>query len=308
MGNISGLLKQKSLILIMTYMMEKRSILYILLAFIIASCSVPKSAQVPVKGQNLFTAPIGVQAYTYRASFAARPEAVLDSVKALGITQMEGPNPKGVDIYKFKQMLDKRGISMPSIGIDYGSLVKEPLEAVRTAGILGSQFVMVAWLPHGKTFTLDDAKKAVADLNKAGRTLKANSLTLCYHIHGYEFVPYEDGTLFDYIVKNTDPRYVKFEMDVMWAFHGGADPAKLMLKYPTRWRLMHLKDIRKGVANDLTGGTDIKNDVALGTGQIDIPEVLKAAKAVGIRHYFIEDESPDHAKQIPVTIKYLKSL
>ncbi len=288
--------------------MKRTSFLYILTAIAIAGCSVPKTAQVAPKGQNLFTAPIGIQAYTYRASFAARPEAVLDSVKALGITQMEGPNPKGVDIYKFKQMLNKRGISMPSIGVDYNELVKEPLEAVRMAGILGSQFVMVAWLPHGKTFTIDDAKKAVADLNKAGRTLKANSLTLCYHIHGYEFVPYEDGTLFDYIVKNTDPRYVKFEMDVLWAFHGGADPAKLLYKYTTRWRLMHLKDIRKGVANDLTGGTDIKNDVALGTGQINIPEVLKAAKAVGIRHYFIEDESPDHAKQIPETIKYLKSL
>ncbi|TFF34097.1 sugar phosphate isomerase/epimerase family protein [Mucilaginibacter psychrotolerans] len=288
--------------------MKTTSFLFFTAALALAGCSVPKSAKVAQTNQSLFTAPIGVQAYTYRASFSARPEAVLDSVKALGITQMEGPNPKGVDIFKFRQMLDKRGISMPSIGVDYDMLVKEPLEAVRMAGILGSQFVMVAWLPHGKTFTIDDAKKAVTDLNKAGRTLKANSLTLCYHIHGYEFGPYEDGTLFDYIAKNTDPRYVKFEMDVMWAFHGGADPAKLMLKYPTRWRLMHLKDIRKGVANDLTGGTDIRNDVALGTGQINIPEVLKAAKAVGIRHYFIEDESPDHAKQIPETIKYLKGL
>jgi sugar phosphate isomerase/epimerase len=97
-------------------------------------------------------------------------------------------------------------------------------------------------------------------------------------------------------------------MDMLWAFHGGANPAKLLYKYKSRWKLMHLKDIRKGIANDLTGGTDIKNDVALGTGQINIPEVLKAAKAAGIKHYFIEDESPDHAAQIPVTIKYLKSL
>jgi sugar phosphate isomerase/epimerase len=294
--------------LIIKYIMKRTSFLYITAVLALAGCSVPQSAKVAQTSQSLFTAPIGVQAYTYRASFSARPEAVLDSVKALGITQMEGPNPKGVDIYKFRQMLDKRGISMPSIGVDYDMLVKEPLEAVRMAGILGSQFVMVAWLPHGKTFTIDDAKKAVAGLNKAGRTLKANSLTLCYHIHGYEFGQYEDGTLFDYIVKNTNPLYVKFEMDVLWAFHGGADPAKLLLKYPTRFRLLHLKDIRKGVANDLTGGTDIKNDVALGTGQINIPEVLKAAKAVGIRHYFIEDESPDHAKQIPETIKYLKGL
>jgi hypothetical protein len=39
-----------------------------------------------------------------------------------------------------------------------------------------------------------------------------------------------------------------------------------------------------------------------------VPEVIKAAKKVGVQHYFIEDESPDHAAQIPATIKYLKSL
>ena len=167
---------------------------------------------------------------------------------------------------------------------------------------------MVAWIPHGKTFTIDDAKKAVTDFNAAGKVLKENGITLCYHNHGYEFGPYENGTLFDYIAENTNPQYVSFEMDMLWAFHGGADPAKLLYKYKSRWKLMHLKDIRKGVANDLTGGTPIKNDVALGAGQINVPGVLKAAKAVGIKHYFIEDESPDHTAQIPVTIKYLKSL
>jgi sugar phosphate isomerase/epimerase len=136
--------------------------------------------------------------------------------------------------------------------------------------------------------------------------LKENGLTLCYHDHGYEFGPYGDGTLFDYIAQNTDPKYVSFEMDIMWTFHGGADPVKLLYKYKGRWKLAHLKDIRKGIANDLTGGTDTHNDVAVSTGQINYPEVLKAAKAVGIKHYFIEDESPDHATQIPVTIAYLK--
>jgi len=46
----------------------------------------------------------------------------------------------------------------------------------------------------------------------------------------------------------------------------------------------------------------------LGTGQLDIPGILKAAKAVGVQHYFIEDESPDHASQIPLTIAYIRGL
>jgi sugar phosphate isomerase/epimerase len=260
------------------------------------------------QGKPLFTNAIGVQAYTYRNSFPNGVAAVLDSIKALGITEMEGPNPKNISPEEFKKMLDARHITMPSIGVDYGLITKSPEDVVKLAKIFGSKYVMVAWIPHGKTFTIDDAKKAVDDFNRVGKILKEHGITLCYHDHGYEFAPYLDGTLFDFIVQTTDPRYVSFEMDVLWAFHGGADPVDLLNKYKDRWKLMHLKDIRKGIANDLTGGTDTKNDVALGTGQINLPEVLKAAKKAGIRHYFIEDESPEHAAQIPVTIAYLKSL
>jgi sugar phosphate isomerase/epimerase len=256
----------------------------------------------------LFTMPIGVQAYTYRASFPNSITATLDTIQKLGITEMEGPNPKNISPEEFKKLLVERNIKMPSIGLDYELVTKNPQEAIRLSKIFGSLYVMVAWIPHGNTFTIDDAKKAVIDFNAAGKVLKQHGITLCYHNHGYEFGPYGNGTIFDYMVQNTDPKYVSFEMDMLWAFHGGADPAKLLYKYKSRWKLIHLKDIRKGIANDLTGGTDIKNDVALGTGQINVPEVLKAAKAAGIRHYFIEDESPDHSIQIPETIKYLKSL
>jgi sugar phosphate isomerase/epimerase len=259
-------------------------------------------------GKALFNHAIGVQAYTYRNSFPNGVAATLDTIQALGITEMEGPNPKNTEPAEFKKMLDERHITMPSIGADYTKIVNDPQSVVQLAKLFESKYVMVAWIPHGKTFTIDDAKKAVADFNTAGKILKDNGITLCYHNHGYEFGPYGDGTLFDYIAQNTMPEYVSFEMDVLWAFHGGADPAQLLYKYKRRWKLIHLKDIRKGIANDLTGGTDTKNDVALGTGQINIPEVLKAAKAVGIQHYFIEDESPYHAAQIPVTIAYIKGL
>jgi len=260
------------------------------------------------KARPLFTSVIGVQAYTYRNSFPAGVAAVLDTIKALGITEMEGPNPKNITPEAFKKMLDERHITMPSIGVDYGLITKDPESVVKQAKFWGAKYVMVAWIPHGKAFTIDDAKKAVDDFNRAGKILKENGITLCYHDHGYEFGPYGEGTLFDYIAQNTNPEYVSFEMDIMWTFHGGADPAKLLYKYRGRWKLVHLKDIRKGIPNDLTGGTDTHNDVAVGTGQLNYPEIIRAAKAVGIKHYFIEDESPNHAAQIPVTIAYLRSL
>ncbi|MEZ4902207.1 MAG: TIM barrel protein [Spirosomataceae bacterium] len=112
----------------------------------------------------------------------------------------------------------------------------------------------------------------------SAKQFKENGITFCYHIHGYEFQPYQEGTLFDYIVKNTNPDYVSFELDVMWAFHGGADPEGLLKKYGKRFKLLHLKDLKKGVKGDLTGGTPLTNDVVLGTGQIDLPTSSKPLK------------------------------
>ena len=180
---------------------------------------------------------------------------------------------------------------------------------IKKAKILGASYVMVAWIPHDKhDFKLENAKKAVEDFNRVGKKLKENGLTFAYHVHGYEFKPYKEGTLFDYIAQNTNPEWVSFELDVLWAYHGGADPVALLNKYGDRWKLMHIKDLKKGVKGDHTGSTSTENDVAVGTGQIDIPAVLRAAKKAGIKHYFIEDESSRIRTQVPQTIAYLKSL
>ncbi len=96
-------------------------------------------------------------------------------------------------------------------------------------------------------------------------------------------------------------------MDILWVAFPGQNPAALLNKYGSRFKLMHLKDLRKGVAGNLSGKTPVENDVALGNGSIDIAAVLKAAKG-HIQHYYIEDESPSYATQVPRSILYLKSL
>lgn len=261
------------------------------------------------KGKSLYTFPLGVQAYTYRNSFPKDVIATLDTIKALGITEIEGGAPKGMTPEEFKKLCNERGISIPSTGDGYESITKDPTNVIQKAKALGASFVMVAWIPHQKgNFTLQNAKKAVEDFNRVGKVLKENGLTFCYHNHGFEFQPYENGTLFDYIVKNTNPEYVSFEMDILWAQHGGADPVALLKKYGNRWKLMHLKDLKKGIKGDLTGGTPAENDVVLGDGQVNIPEILRLAKQAGVKHYFIEDESNKEYEQMPKSIAYLKSL
>tara|TARA_R110000868_G_scaffold217315_3_gene467390 strand:- start:1469 stop:2350 length:882 start_codon:yes stop_codon:yes gene_type:complete len=260
-------------------------------------------------GKALFPETPGLVSYTHRKSFEKDVAATLDTIKSLGITDMEFSNLFGNTPNSLREMLDERGIKCSSYGVSYDALVNTTDEVGENAKILGASFVRVAWIPHDGKFTLAHAYKAVNDFNKAGKRLKKKyGITFCYHNHGYEFESYNDNTLFDYLMQNTNPKYVSFEMDILWTFFPGVDPSELLHKYGSRFKLMHLKDLKKGVKGDFSGKTSTENDVALGTGQINIPEVLKAAKVAGIEHYYIEDESSLKSAQVPQTMAYLKSL
>jgi sugar phosphate isomerase/epimerase len=284
--------------------MKNQNFTFFSLVLLLAACF-DLSAQ---QGKPLYTAPFGVQLYTYRMTFPKNAVGILDSIKMLGITEVEGDGGR-IAPDDFRKLCDARGIKIPSTGAGYEELVNKPMEVVQKAKTLGARYVMCAWIPHKfGSFSIVEAKKAVEDFNKAGKILRENGLTLCYHFHGYEFQPHEGGTLFDYIADNTNPKYVSFEMDVFWIVFGGGDPVALLNKYGKRWKLMHLKDMKKDIEKNKTGGTNVEFDVALGTGQIDFAPILKAAKKAKVKHYFLEDESSRIHQQVPQSIAYLKSL
>ena len=98
-------------------------------------------------------------------------------------------------------------------------------------------------------------------------------------------------------------------MDVFWVVHGGQNPVSLFEKFKGRFDLVHLKDMKTGTPINLsTGSSDVKNDVAMGTGQIDYHRILPAAAKSGVKWYFIEDESPTSEQQIPQSVRYLKEV
>ncbi|OJV14743.1 MAG: sugar phosphate isomerase [Dyadobacter sp. 50-39] len=270
------------------------------------SCGTPALAQ---KGKPLFPDEPGMVSYTYRRSLSKDVAATLDTIKALKVTDMEFSSLFGKTAAEIRKALDERGMKCSSFGVQYDDALNKTQEVGNNAKALGASYVRVAWVPHKGPFTLEMAQKTVEDFNKIGKQLKDEfGLTFCYHNHGYEFEKHGDGTLMDYIIQNTDPKYVSFELDMLWTFFPGQDPAALIAKYPGRFKLMHMKDLKKGVVGNMSGGTPVENDVALGTGQIDIPAVLKAARKAGVKHYYIEDESPSYAAQVPQSIAYLKSL
>ncbi|HZE85579.1 MAG TPA: sugar phosphate isomerase/epimerase [Puia sp.] len=277
--------------------------------FIFSLIAVTGAALHAQSGGLLFPQKPGMVSYTYRKYFEKDVPSTLDIIKSNGVTDIEFSNLFGKTAADLRKLLDERGLSCSSFGVGYGDLVNKTAEVAQNAKTLGAKYVRVAGIPHKAAFTLEEAQQAVDDFNKFGKILKEQyGLGFIYHNHGFEFQPYKDGTLYDYIVTSTDPKYVSFEIDILWAFFPGQDPAALVSKYGSRYKTMHLKDLRKGITGNLSGGTSGENDVALGTGQINLPAVLKAAKAAGLEHYYIEDESSNVMEQVPQSIAYLRSL
>lgn len=257
-----------------------------------------------------FRGPLGLQLYTFRESFKTNVPATLDKIRALGFTEVEGGGDYGLGIEKFNALLGERGLKLVSCGAGYESLKKDIDAAVRRARGFGAKFAMCAWIPHKGEFTEADVHRAATDFNAWGKAFKAAGITFTYHPHGYEFRPLQEKserTHFDLLVAETNPEFVSFEMDVFWVTHPGQDPAQLLARYPNRWALMHLKDLRRGASTGIhTGQAPQSDDVPVGTGQVNWPAVLKQAAAVGVKYYFIEDESAAPFESVPMSVKYLQ--
>ena len=252
---------------------------------------------------------IGLQLYSFRNEIPKDVPGTLAKIKAMGIKELEGGGSYNMPMKDYKALLDKLGFKMISIGADFDKLQKNLPAVIEEAKAFGAKYVVCFWIPHsGNDFTFDDAKNAAAVFNAAGKTLKENGLSLCYHPHGYEFRPWGNETLFDYLVKETNPNYANYEMDVFWVKHPGQDPVALLNKYKGRFLLVHLKDRRPGTQGNQIGHADDDTNVVLGQGDVGIAEIMKAAKATGVKHYFIEDESARSMEQVPQSLKYLKAL
>lgn len=277
-------------------------------ALALATSAAPTMASPAGIGPS-FKGPIGLQLYSLREQFAKDVPGTLDEVKRFGIKYAELAGTYGVAPAQFRQDLKSRGIKPISAHFAYERYRDDPEGVAKEAKELGLAYTGCAWIPHNGDFDEKTCREAIAVFNKAGEVMAKHGLKFFYHVHGFEFQPYGQGTLLDLLFEETNPKYVNYEMDIFWIVFPGQDPVKLMQKYPKRWQLMHLKDMRKGTPTGaLTGGTDVKNDAALGQGLMDLPAILREAKKIGVKWYFIEDESPWSEKQIPVSLQYLEQV
>ena len=255
-----------------------------------------------------FNEPVGLQLYSLRADFTKNVPATLEKVRDFGIKDVELAGTYNLSPEKFKDMLAANKLKAVSGHFPFARYKADPEGVAKDAKALGLEYAGCAWIDHEGDFDEAECRTAIEVFNKAGEVLAKHGLKFFYHCHGFEFAPHAGGTFMDLLMKETNPKFVRYEMDVFWVTHPGHDPVKWLEKYPGRWELMHVKDMKGLATGAFTGKTDVSNDVTVGTGQMNWPAILKAAKKFGVKHYFIEDESPTAADQIPQSIKYLKTV
>jgi sugar phosphate isomerase/epimerase len=275
-----------------------------LLVFLLISQTI--FAQKPFS--KIFKDTPGVVSFTFRADFSKDVAGTLDYIKAMGITNIEFSNLFGKTAAEMRALLDERGMVCTSYGVYYDALTNKTERVIQDAKTLGAEFVRVGMIPHKGDFTVQDADVAIKDFNRVGKILKENGIEFAYHNHGYDFTPYLQSTLYDYLIQNTNPAYVSFELDILWVHQFGQDPLAYLKKYPARFKLMHVKDLKKGIPVGLDVKTSSENDVPLGTGQINVQAILKQARKSPIKYYYLEDENSNARNQVPISLTYVKNL
>jgi len=271
--------------------------------------SVPHATAADVGTGRSFKGPVGLQLYSLRDQFKKDVPGSLDEVKRFGIKYAELDGTYKLPPAQYTAMLTARGIKAIAMHFPFERLRDDAEGAALEAKALGLKLVGCAWIPHEGAFDEKNCRTAIAVFNHAGRVMAKHGMKFFYHVHGYEFSPYGQGTLFDLLMSETHPKQVSYEMDIFWVVYPGQDPVKLFQKYGKRWELVHLKDMKKGTpTGPQAPWPPVTADVALGAGQIELPSVLRAAKKAGVKWYFIEDESPACETQIPESLRFLEQV
>lgn len=251
----------------------------------------------------------GVVSYTFRNQFSNDFEGTLDLILGMGITNIEFSSLFGKTAQEVRQLLDERGMVCTTLGVGYDALLNNLDQVIDDAKTLGAKNVRLGSLPRRDgIFDKELVESAAENFNRIGEALDRQGLHFSYHNHAFEFVPYNNTTLYHYLIEQTDPRFVSFELDTYWVMQAGHDPVKLLETYPERFRLLHLKDLKKGVVGHFEAPASRDNDVVVGTGQVDWPAVLKAAQKTKIEYYYIEDETDNVIERVPLSRAYIISL
>ncbi|MGC8782176.1 MAG: sugar phosphate isomerase/epimerase family protein [Anaerolineae bacterium] len=228
---------------------------------------------------------LAAQLYTVRefTQTAADLAATLKKVKAIGYTAVQisaiGPIPDA----EVKQMVDDLGLKIVITHTPYPRLWNDIDAVIAQHKLWECPNVAIGSMPPPYREAGEEGfRRFAAEANAVGEKLAKAGLTFSYHNHSFEFVRFGKRTGLDLIFEETDPRYLKAEIDVYWVQHGGADPAAWVRKMTGRMPVVHLKDM---VIQD---GKQIMAEI--GEGNLNWPAILAACKEARVEWYAVEQD------------------
>lgn len=199
---------------------------------------------------------IGLQLYSIRDSIMNDVPGAIAKVAKMGYKFVEPANYKDGLFYNmapadFKALCESNGLSILSSHVGHALPDSANMEAamawwdqcIDAHVALGCKFLVQPSMGREAYRSLDTLKMYCDYFNTIGEKCNAKGIRFGYHNHDKEFSTQLDGqTIYDFMLTNTDPAKVMFEIDVYWATVGGVKPADYFAKYPGRFELLHIKD------------------------------------------------------------------
>jgi sugar phosphate isomerase/epimerase len=224
---------------------------------------------------------IGLELYTVRDLMQNDFEGTLAKVAQIGYREVEFAGLFDHTPQEVRAMLERHGLTAPASHVNYELLDTEWPKTLEDAHVIGQSFIICPSIDEKLRNESDGWKRAGETFNRAGEASKKAGIQFGYHNHNFEFRP-ENGKLpYDVLLAETDPNLVKMEMDLFWITKGGQDPLRYFDRYPGRFPLVHVKDMKKD--GEMT---------EVGSGSIDFKGIFAHSAKAGIQHYFVEHDQP----------------
>ncbi len=259
---------------------------------------------------------VGVQLYTVRDQMKTDFAGTIAKVASIGYKELEFASYFDHSAKEIRGIIDQNGLTAPSCHISYEDTEKHLAERIDAAKIIGHDYLVCPALDDRKK--PEAYKRAVELFNKAGETTKKAGIQFCYHNHFWEFEADTriDGKFaYDYLLENCDASNLKMEMDLCWIRVAGQDPLAYFKKYPGRFPLVHVKDLKKFPKVTPETLDNLKTDAVMpemtsvGSGATDWKKIFAKSDEAGIKHYFVEqDEGPDRFASLQASYNYLSKL
>ena len=249
---------------------------------------------------------IGIQLFTVRDLMDKDFDGTLEKIAQIGYKNMEFAGYGTKTPEQVRATLDRLKLVSKSSHIGAQLMQKDAGAQIKIAQTIGQEYITIPSYNFGRDGGIDAWKKAAAEFNKWGSMCKDAGLKLGYHNHAAEFAKVDGGpTGYDVLVRETDPAFVDFEMDLYWTVFGDQDPLAWFAKYPGRFKMWHVKDLV------VTGTT--KGMSPVGKGTIDYKKIFANAKQSGMKYFFVEhDTAAQYAggslASVQASYTYLKSI